>query len=699
MTTIKLNPQKLDDAIRDLRQLADASDEAKKSIDREFEKEHDPFDVSGFISSAASRIASLRARADEISSAKDTIVRLNESGIASTDPQGNISYDAPPDVDVNSLNNLIETAQAAIDAKDLERALSGKRSEIPERTYDEIIASMEAHRNNVAYANAFIWSIGPENLTRFPLLMPSNYSRELCSDPENAPDKQAELLGHLLSTASHSWDSKRSQEVTSKIVESVDQTEEYGRLTVINRMLGGHDIDNDRSNDLVFKDSFLVTLAEGLEKLDHEIISAYQAEGKGHIGRYLGDENLRTEDDPSLDPLAGVLDAMGNNPNAALTFLTKANRSPDGDHISSDMSRLEALSRRHWDEDGFAGFTAAIAAASSKRSSTSPGESDLASALSGHAIHYLSQNTKEEIYNDDAKTRIGVLAANCSPEVTEVLNSGKDPLNPQTATVLPAASSKDVHSLLYRIADNSDATATISAGLADYSYKRSQAGILAHQGDAQAQLRSINETYNQGLQAAGYLAGLADGKADEVNENNDEEAAARTESARTAVNVFSTVATAGLSEIKGPIGAAAKSTYGGAAVSIINTLAAPIIVDALDGPAAEHIKSAVPLESDAPILAAAVRDAANAGLLDPQDYNVPRPDDYSWIIQREDGTHYIDLSKVQIDELGEVSNWTNIVNDPSRSGDPALDQLQDDFDGAYSTGYVKGDRFADNQRR
>ncbi len=361
MTTIKLNPQKLDDAIRDLRQLADASDEAKKSIDREFEKEHDPFDVSGFISSAASRIASLRARADEISSAKDTIVRLNESGIASTDPQGNISYDAPPDVDVNSLNNLIETAQAAIDAKDLERALSGKRSEIPERTYDEIIASMEAHRNNVAYANAFIWSIGPENLTRFPLLMPSNYSRELCSDPENAPDKQAELLGHLLSTASHSWDSKRSQEVTSKIVESVDQTEEYGRLTVLNRMLGGHDIDNDRSNDLVFKDSFLVTLAEGLEKLDHEIISAYQAEGKGHIGRYLGDENLRTEDDPSLDPLAGVLDAMGNNPNAALTFLTKANRSPDGDHISSDMSRLEALSRRHWDEDGFAGFTAAIA--------------------------------------------------------------------------------------------------------------------------------------------------------------------------------------------------------------------------------------------------------------------------------------------------------------------------------------------------
>lgn len=63
--------------------------------------------------------------------------------------------------------------------------------------------------------------------------------------------------------------------------------------------------------------------------------------------------------DGCTDPMAGVLDAMGNNRFAALGYLA-----PTANDGSVDTSLVDALVGRKWDSTGLAGFAGAVAAAS-----------------------------------------------------------------------------------------------------------------------------------------------------------------------------------------------------------------------------------------------------------------------------------------------------------------------------------------------
>lgn len=675
-----MDPTKLETAITSLETLANDSDAAKGDIDSQFEAEHDPIDISTFTTNAANASSTLLNRATEIRNCKNNIVQLNQSGVASADASGVISYTSP--TDVNTPEDLKSAAQAAKDAGDLQRAMDPGKKGLPDRSYDEIVASIKASQGNAAYANAFIDKVGPENLTSLPMKMNPGYSRELCADPDGAPSDLAATFGTLLATASQTWDDKRSAEVSDAIVGSVDETKEYGRLTVLNQMLGGHDADGNYVNDLTFSKRFLLDMGERLEKLDYKEIRAYELEGKGHVGPYL--------DGTTFDPMAGVLDAMGNNPDAALDFLAKPGAVPDGSRSGGDMSRLYDLSKREMGDQGFAGLTAAIAAGASKRSSEDSTEVNRADDLSGHAIHYLALNAKEDLYNNSSKVHVAMLLADCSAEVTGVWNDGENVQNPDTAKLLPGASKEDINALGYHVADNVDATATISNGIADEARKRSQEGVQAHEGDPSGQRRAINAAYMQGDKAVGFLAGLADGKADAVNEKNDEKYAAKTASATAAVNVFTTAATTGLGAIGGPVGTAVASGPGQVVKSAATTYLNPVIVNKLAGSKDKHMTSAMDATADDGIKIAAIQDAANAGLLNESDFSVPGSEKYDWIKERENGTHYVDLSKVSADRRNEVIDWCNTINSPTQNGDPGLDEVQKDFNGVYSDGRTKG---------
>ena len=675
-----MDPTKLETAITSLETLANDSDAAKGDIDSQFEAEHDPIDISTFTTNAANASSTLLNRATEIRNCKNNIVQLNQSGVASADASGVISYTSP--TDVNTPEDLKSTAQAAKDADDLQRAMDPGKKGLPDRSYDEIVASIKASQGNAAYANAFIDKVGPENLTSLPMKMNPGYSRELCADPDGAPSDLAATFGTLLATASQTWDDKRSAEVSDAIVGSVDETKEYGRLTVLNQMLGGHDADGNYVNDLTFSKRFLLDMGERLEKLDYEEIRAYELEGKGHVGPYL--------DGTTFDPMAGVLDAMGNNPDAALDFLAKPGVVPDGSRSGGDMSRLYDLSKREMGDQGFAGLTAAIAAGASKRSSEDSTEVNRADDLSGHAIHYLALNAKEDLYNNSSKVHVATLLADCSTEVTEVWKGGSYPQNPETAKRLPAASAADINALGDRVADNADATATISQGIADAAKARSQAGISAHEGDPDGQIQAIKTSYNDGDKAVGFLAGLADGKAADVNKEKDDEYAAKTASANAAVNVFTTAVTTGLGAIGGPVGAAVTGETGQIVSSAATTYLKPVIVDNLVGPKDKPMTSAMDFNADDAMKAAAVQDAANAGLLNEDDYSVPGSHRYLWIKQRDDGTHYIDFNGLPTGSAKEVTSWADTVNGATHDPDPNLKSVQDGFSGMYSDGRAKG---------
>ncbi|WP_108966015.1 DUF6571 family protein [Actinomyces sp. Z16] len=701
MAVLYLNPDKLDTVIQDLRDFADDCKTAKFRIDDEFEFRHDPMDISDFRTAGTDAIDGVDALADDLAKAKDAIVAVNESGVGSMTADGGISCEVPDDTTINSIDDLTAWSQATIDAHDLQTIIDGGLvvgSTSNGRTYDQVIEAMRERSGDPAYAAALINALGPENLTSLPLEVQEHYT---ASDdtgshalrPE-AGTELAELLGTLLASASTTWDKETCESMANTIKESVDDKGEWGRITVLNAMLDGHDADGNHVNDLEFNSTFLTALANNLDDLDWNTIKACADRAtdpntdrdiarydKKDLGPYLGGQ--------SFDPLAGVLDAMGNNPQAALDYLAKASECGDG----SDMTLVEKLSKREWDEQGFAGFTAALAAASSQRPATNETTRRQANNVAGYGIHYLATNTDEGIYDDDAKARVALLLANCPAELTRAWNGDRTQVDPNTHQQLPAATAADLNALGYRVADSCDATATIAAQLAQYAHDRAQRDAASHAGDPDTQIADINKAYDRATVATGYLAGLADKKANDINSTAQNTADNHSEAAKTALSVLGTVAGAGFGAVGGPPTMVAGGAAGFEAAA---TLLEPVVeYDAA------QVSSAAPSGMDKGLQAAAIQDAANAGLLKPEDYTITGYNDYTgkraktftWIITNPDGTHTIDLSKADDPTMApdEVSTWVEMVE--AATGDYIFEDITDDFNGSYASGYDKGSMY------
>ena len=213
----------------------------------------------------------------------------------------------------------------------------------------------------------------------------------------------------------------------------------------------------------------------------------------------------------SFDPLTGVLDAMGNNSSAALAYLA-----PTTENGAVDTSRVADLSARTWDEAGLAGCTGAVAAASSLRTSEVGNQSEQATQLAGSAIHSLARSTSADAYNEDAKARTGMLLANCPAELVVAAQMPNDQgaavKDPETGSPFPEATSDDMRTLIYDVADSTSAVTTMSSTVADYTHNHAVALAKDAEGDEQTKISALNNEYNHGAQAAGLIAGLADSR-------------------------------------------------------------------------------------------------------------------------------------------------------------------------------------------
>ena len=704
MGTIKLNPDNLKKKIKGLRNKADEAGRARASIDRESENLGDPSPskaVDTFCNNSATHIDDVRACADRIESEMNRIIELNQSGVAKMDG-GTITVENVPDTVLKGGKKEFDTwSQGALDAKDLQTIAKGGTPKSG-RSYDEVTTSMSTYKDNTSYSVGLINTIGPENLTQLPLDLDNALGLSSRHDANTAITDQRTLeliniLGEVLANASTKWDEKKSQEIAEKIVGSVNSKSHYGRITVLNAILDGNDADHDHIDDLKFDKTFLVEMAKGLEKIDPNEVKKYygylnshntnlKSLGRDYVGKYLTNQ--------SRDPLSGVLSAMGNNPDAALDFLAPQGIHPDGTP-GADTTRLFDLSKRDWDEAGLSGFTAAIAAGSSKRSGTEG--ATRADDLSGFSIKYLVDNTNKDLYNDDTKAHIGQLLANCAPEVTNAWVEG-GVYDPKTRKYLPGfqpSSNGDlshyITDLAYTVADNEDATGTIAAGLAEHARQRSQESIAGHKTDAD-KLAGIHDAYTQGAEAVGLLTGLADQKY-----NNGKEESSK--SANAAVNIFTDVALTGVSLWGGPAATAVNSSAGQLIKPAVTTLTKPIVASAVADATGSSAVQVPEENSERSLWAASVQDAANSGLLDERDFTAPGSNTYTWIKQKDDGSHYIDLSNTHGTKNSEVTDWVNSVQSPDPEGDPEeaerprddkLDKLGDDFKGTRADARDRG---------
>lgn len=711
MTTLLMNPDNLKQQIDDLRDLAAGADLAKQSIDLRSDLEHDPLgstEMSDFCIKAANAIADVQSRADDIELCMNKIIEVNESGVGSMDADGMIELELPDYVAIESSTSLVSWAQGVQDAVDIQQVMAGKVTKSG-RTYEEIIASIQENQESFVYADSFIETVGAENLTSLPLTSSPNYM------PVRS-QRTAEVLGTLLATASTEWDSDRSQEVVDAIMSSIDSSdpEAYQHVIALNTMLGGHDANGDHVNDLYFAPTFLLQLADSLDDTDADTFKLF---AKRYPGTAPGASSREVDAmSGGADPMEGVLDAMGNNPSAALDYLATA--SDDGEN-GADTTVLETLAARDWDESGFAGFTAAVAAASSLRSSTNESIAARAEQAAGVGIHELAEHTggDEDLYNDDAKARVGLLLANCAPEVASVYRAEQvgdpstayDPSCPE-CWLLPVASEADVLDLTYRIADSADATATIGTGFANMMLSNTAQELSENAGNQQAQTAVINDVYSDGAHAVAYLAGVADAKAEAIDVQQQDDAEGQVSAATAALTAFITVAAgAAGTVVGGPAGAAIGSTMGQATVAAVTTMTAPLAADAL----VSDPETSITLDNerlDSAVWAAAVQQAANNGLLS-QDSLKPLFEqkvatggaEYAWV--KQDPTteqYYIDLSDATASDYMSLNSWTTAVKgsgDRLTGDSGAIVILEDDFNGEYSDGKDAGRSYGSAKAR
>lgn len=725
---IKLNANNLRKKIKDIRDLADRAETAKKKIDEAFERESDPVSPDDFLTQSNDGIQRVRTVADRVEKSMNTIISLNENGVGKMEGD-DYTLDIPDDAHVTDMKGLEDWAgkeQAAADAEDLQSYTKGTTRRTS-RSYDEVINSINKNKTNSQYAVAFIDSVGAENLTQIPLGVKTSMSREQCQDPINAPGNLAILLGDVLSSASREWDESKSSDIAKKIAGSINDTsqanggENSQRIKVLNAMMGGHDADGNGVNDLKFGKSFLVNLATEAEKIDYKMSMAFAA-GRRSIS--LPDQKIYEQ---SGDPLAGVLDAMGNNDEAALEFLAPAKSGEPG---IADTTRLDRLTHRwddlkadriHFERDGFSGLTAAIAAASQKRASTNTAERSRADILSDDAIHFVAGNVNKDLYNDSSQKRLAVLLANCSGEVTASWSTTGSQLAATDESPFNKATGDDLNKLAYRIVDNRDAASTLSAGLADYAKRKSQNDLKNTQDQPEDErLKKIRNAYGDGTKAMSHLQGLGEIRADELKEKKDKAADAAKRSTTTALNVFSTVLSAGLGAVGGPAGSTAAAFADGASktVPIFNAFANPIMTDNITGEAGQGKKviSNVSLDGKEEIWAASVQDAADAGLLQESDFSTPvkhkdkdgndvetpAHDYYKWIVPKPGGGYTIDLSKGDENAAKEVGTWTKAARNATENrnvGDgkqPPIDKNLSalELDGKTGDGKAEGETAA-----
>nr|WP_139240913.1 DUF6571 family protein [Actinomyces glycerinitolerans] len=656
--------------IQNIRNLADECDAAKSRIDSEFEAENDPEPIDYFPPAADKAIGNLNGRAETLEEAKNAIVAVNESGVGSMNAEGVISCDIPDSVSINNVEQLVSWSDGTIDAHDLQNIVeTGRKSN--GRDYDQVIASMREHADDSVYAQAYIECVGPENLTQLPLNVEERVcthfdgidSGDVCTTllDQDAAGELSELQGTLLASASKRWDDDKCRSVAEAISESVDDEAGRGRATVLNAMLDGHDENGDHVNDLEFNDAFLTSLAERLDDInwDWDVLP--------------GDRFLVGQ---SIDPMAGVLDAMGNNPEAALDYLAPA--STGGDF---DTTRLEELSKREWDEQGFAGFTAAAAAASSLRSSNAPDVRDRANALTDNSIHLLAVNTDESMYDDDAKARIGLLLANCPGELTNAWNDGislRD--NMYSNAKFSVATVEDANTLVYRIADSTDALSTIASQITSYAHDRGTFEAMENGGDRESQIEVLNKPYRQSYGAIGFLVGVADSKAGIANAN----AAERIERGNRNFEAVNLGVVAAITAVSGPFAPVTLLTEAqglliSTGYSVVTTLSKPLSADI------ESVDSAAPQGVREALWAGSIQDASELGLIDQSTYTYNNKDEaYTWIVHDPDGNCSIMLSNTNSDEdgIGQLKEWYNGL-----PGDSEVDDVVEDFEDNYDDGY------------
>ena len=222
---------------------------------------------------------------------------------------------------------------------------------------------------------------------------------------------------------------------------------------------------------------FLTNLADKLEDRDpNALVPAYQVFA-----------NNKTS---TSDPMDGVLAAMGNNPEAALEYLTPegdGNVDGDGNWVPDDKvrQRWEKLTSRDWDED-VEPLTAAVAGASAMRVQSRDATDERAAWATGKGLDYAA-GLSEQSFSAKAKNNVAVILGNSMAEIEDGVTGTRDTSGAGSVSwdsrrpaVLADDHSEDFKTLMKMAGTDDTALATMTDAVGRFSTARTQAILDAH---------------------------------------------------------------------------------------------------------------------------------------------------------------------------------------------------------------------------
>ncbi|WP_136194567.1 DUF6571 family protein [Actinomyces procaprae] len=332
MTYVSLDADGVQDIIDKLTDYKDQSETSWETVTSTNRVQDYPAKLSGRSNTAGQHASALETEINSLQARLDAAKAANEGGITTTAADGTICYWLPEGTEdtpenIKTHNQVDKVNQARADAQTMvDYSINGCTPE----EWDELIGRVQANQGDAVYANTILNNIGPGRLLDLPgdtqdqltFTHPQGIST---SDRPNAGEDLADALGHVLATASMTWDDAKAEAYANRLVNYAEEKGKPLRIGALNQMLAASrpaDIDSDGTPEdigLNYNDQLLLTLANRLENFNPD-------PGRSQPqGRDAYDKQFPIG--PTDNPLAGVVHAMTGNPDAATKWLVT---NPDG---------------------------------------------------------------------------------------------------------------------------------------------------------------------------------------------------------------------------------------------------------------------------------------------------------------------------------------------------------------------------------
>ncbi|WP_143233382.1 DUF6571 family protein [Actinomyces ruminis] len=619
--------------------------------------------------SMADAINTLQRLVNDLQTRLDEAIAMNDSGITFSAEEGVVCYYLPDGVEDTPENvktyNSQSIADAKADATALEQALASKDGTAEDgRTVEEIAEAMAKKQDIDIYGAAFVNTVGvdtfldmvqqvqADNTYSTASSGTSQYAHPKAED-EAATDSVVNTMGHILAAASHQ--SVTGPGLAAALETAVTEDGHKGRTAAMNALLS--------VEGLHYNAGFLVDLADRMEELPYDGTRPTYPMPANKVDDY-GPVYTRA----SLDPLEGVLTAMGTNTEAALEYLAPEDGGAvdaAGNWVPSQASadRWELLTNRTWDPDkGSEALTTAMAGASAQRMPSDDSTDERAAWATGEAMTYLS-GLDEDAFTQTGRDNVAIILGNSMADIEDVINGNADSSgavfvgDATRPAVLPGNHESDIRALTRLVGMEESSLSILSNAVGRYSTARNQAILDEYPDATLGDGSGMDEAFKTASRNDGALLGFIEQSAvSALTGHGESEAHANELAASTVLGAFG----AGLSVVPHPAAQAA---------SVVVTAATPGLTEQMSQFDLTQVEDAEDLSDAAQQEAfqAAMAQISNAGRLPDAayiDYNGKDLGDlYDWM----DDDHQIDLTMLLSDSTyrKQFNHWMESPDVPS----------------------------------